>query len=74
MSSQTQEEPKILYKFSVIPASSEDLEKLKEDLIKNEVLRFHLYVSIPLQSVLEYIQGRRSDIARLIVREGVCLE
>jgi len=71
MSSQnkTPGEPKILYYFSVIPASPQDLENLKRDLIQNEVLRFHFYVSIPLQSIIDYEQGKRPDVAKLIIRE-----
>ena len=63
------EEPKILYKFSLIPKSEEDLKALKADLLANERVGIHLYINLFVQNILDYEAGRRSDLATLIVRE-----
>lgn len=60
----------IIYRFSLIPKTEEDLKALKKDLLANERVGIRLYINIFLQNVLDYKAGFRKDLATLLIREG----
>jgi len=70
-SRQKQEEPRATrgYRLSIVPESPEDLEALKKDLVKHEQIRFKFFISIFLQNVVDYANGKRKNISTLIVKE-----
>lgn len=57
------------YKLSLFPFSDEDLELLKQELIKRGAISFHCFLELSPEDMEKFQSGLRPDICTIMIKE-----